>query len=930
MAQNLDPTVERESRIRRKARRMTRNLGLALLTAILTSVLLPSILTLPSAIAQQPAQTILPSILTLPGAIAQQSIQTTQTQSSATTLMQLGRERYENEQFLAAAQALQQAAEIYAHGGDALRQAQALSLQALAWQKLSKRDLAQAAIDKSVSLLDAIQQQTPEMSRIRAQALNAQGHLQLAWGQADRAVESWTTAEAAYRQAQFPSGMLGIQINQAQALQSLGLYRRAERLLDQLEGELRAEPSQLNGTIRAKGLLNLGNVLRLGGEVERARDILMEGLAIARDLQLAGDEGQALLGLGNTERVMAKRAEAIRDEAAHTQHIQTALKHYQDAQEITPAEMTRVQAQLNQIGLLVETGQLEKAQGLRSRLLQKLPRLPASRAALYARINLAQRSMEIALSEAPAIGERLAIAVQQARALKDRRVEAYALGTLGMLYEKMGDVLNAKTTTKVALTIAQAIRAPDIAYQWQWQMGRLLQAETQAEKSTLTPAMPEAIAYYTAAVETLNGLRSDLAALNPDIQFSFRESVEPVYRQLVDLLLGEEKPSIMRLKQARTVMEGLQLAEIDNFFRDACAKPEAVDIDTIDQTAAIVYPILLKDRLAVILKLPGVDNLRYYSTRETSEEQIDTAVKQLLSKLKRRSIPPGRLKTDSQRFYKWLIEPFAADLEKQVNREQSAIKTLVFVLDGSLRNVPIASLYDGERYLIERYAIAVTPGLQLLAPRTLQPDKLRVLLAGATEAPSFVDAGLGSLNNVAFEISGVKEQLDRSTSLEDEAFRQAMIRAQVKASPFNVVHLATHGNFSSNPEQTFLLDWNSRISANDIDTLFQAGAPSQERAIELLVLSACETAAGDKRAALGLAGIAIRAEVRSTLATLWQVNDASTAEFMIRFYQQLSSGRITKAEALRNAQLAFLKDYPDTDYNRPFHWAPFTLVGNWL
>ena len=183
---------------------------------------------------------------------------------------------------------------------------------------------------------------------------------------------------------------------------------------------------------------------------------------------------------------------------------------------------------------------------------------------------------------------------------------------------------------------------------------------------------------------------------------------------------------------------------------------------------------------------------------------------------------------------------------------------------------------------------------------------------------------------MTFEIAGVKEQLDRSISLENEAFRQEMIREQLKASAFDVVHLATHGNFSSNPDQTFLLDWDSRISANDIDTLFHVDDPSRERAIELLVLSACETATGDKRAALGLAGIAIRADVRSTLATLWQVNDTSTAEFMIRFYQQLSSGRLTKAEALRNVQLAFLKNYPDTDYNRPFHWAPFTLVGNWL
>ena len=148
--------------------------------------------------------------------------------------------------------------------------------------------------------------------------------------------------------------------------------------------------------------------------------------------------------------------------------------------------------------------------------------------------------------------------------------------------------------------------------------------------------------------------------------------------------------------------------------------------------------------------------------------------------------------------------------------------------------------------------------------------------------------------------------------------------------PFNVVHIATHGTFSSNPEQTYLLDWKKRIRVKDLDNLLRVREEQIATPIELLVLSACETAAGDKRAALGLAGIAIRAGTRSTLATLWQVNDASTAEFMVQFYQQLKNPQITKAEALRQAQLAFLNKYVGTDYNRPYHWASFILVGNWL
>ena len=169
-------------------------------------------------------------------------------------------------------------------------------------------------------------------------------------------------------------------------------------------------------------------------------------------------------------------------------------------------------------------------------------------------------------------------------------------------------------------------------------------------------------------------------------------------------------------------------------------------------------------------------------------------------------------------------------------------------------------------------------------------------------------------------------------ALIDQVFLNNNIQNGLAQTPFNVVHFATHGKFSSDPEQTFILDWQQRISAQDMDILLRVNEPERavKNPIELLVLSACETASGDSRAALGLAGIAIRAGTRSTLATLWQVNDASTTEFMVRFYKELTNPKVTKADALRNAQLSFLKDNPRTRHNRPNRWAPFTLVGNWL
>ena len=139
------------------------------------------------------------------------------------------------------------------------------------------------------------------------------------------------------------------------------------------------------------------------------------------------------------------------------------------------------------------------------------------------------------------------------------------------------------------------------------------------------------------------------------------------------------------------------------------------------------------------------------------------------------------------------------------------------------------------------------------------------------------------------------------------------------------MHIATHGQFSSQADRTFIVAWNSQINVKELDNLLRRREQEKPRPIELLVLSACETADGDNRAALGLAGVAVRAGARSTLATLWRVNDKSTATLMVKFYQELAKEGVTKAQALRRAQLSLLEN----EYKSPYYWAPFVLVGNW-
>ncbi|WP_094672920.1 CHAT domain-containing protein [Hydrocoleum sp. CS-953] len=306
------------------------------------------------------------------------------------------------------------------------------------------------------------------------------------------------------------------------------------------------------------------------------------------------------------------------------------------------------------------------------------------------------------------------------------------------------------------------------------------------------------------------------------------------------------------------------------------------------------------DRLEVILSLPDRPLLHYITP--LPQEEIQSTLEQLYSAFYIGFSQKERLKL-AQEVYNWLIQPAEVDLAA------NNIQTLVFVLDGFLRNIPMASLYDGQQYLIEKYSIGLSQGLQLF-PEGLESARLNVLMLGLTEARQ----GFTPLPGVGVEIEEIAKKIDSKTILLNEEFTQVAFQKKVEGKPFRVVHLATHGQFSSDPEETFLLTWDTRLQVKEFSELLQ----EQNRdPIELLILSACQTAAGDNRAGLGLAGLALRSGARSTLATLWSVDDLSTAEFMIDFYQVLttkSETNLTKAEALRQAQIALIKN---PQYNHP-------------
>jgi CHAT domain-containing protein len=608
---------------------------------------------------------------------------------------------------------------------------------------------------------------------------------------------------------------------------------------------------------------------------------LLLSLATAEELDLPQAESAALLSLGNTARAIANREQAqfppatvALDVALNQQGsvkaalapYQPAIDYYEQAATRADSPQTQIQARLNYLSLLVDIDQFwqqataaaietaakttiddpnfraeivggsqklqaelerditQKTAALTAQIQSQLDQSPLSRTAVYNRINFAQSLLRLE-GTTPNVAQLLVTAAKDARTLKNSPAQAQALGLLGQVYEQNGQLSEAQKLTEEALRLAPASENPEIAYLWERQLGRILNAEGDTRG---------AIAAYDVSFNTIQALRSDLAATT---------SVEPIYREFVSLLLQSE-PDQQNLNKARRVLESLQIAEIDNFFRDPCSTTasELVQIDDVDRQAAVIYPIILSDRIEVIFALPGQD-LRHYQTR-IAKQEVEDVIERLRSQALSDPQFPERLREargnlQQQQFiqtiqidlqqtldrdilplanqmYNWLVAPVEADLAK------SGVKTLVFVLDGAFRNIPMALLYDGQQFLIEKdYNVALSLGLQLTAPQPLTRQPIKVLAAGVTrELPQL---GLPPIPKVEQELRLIKQIFADSEVLLDKQFTKLKLQQELEESTFPVVHLATHGRFSSTPEQTFIVSGdepgNDLINVKELENL---------------------------------------------------------------------------------------------------------------
>ena len=530
------------------------------------------------------------------------------------------------------------------------------------------------------------------------------------------------------------------------------------------------------------------------------------------------------------------------------------------------------------------------------------------------------------------------------------RLRSQAEGYLADLYRSQDLNDDALSWLEKAIFDAQQVNAVDLLMQWELNSGELLKANHNYS---------EAITAYQHAIKHLNDIRYSLPANLPDGQSSIRGFVDPIYRGLADILLMQaekardntEKQQL--LSQAIDAIETIKQTELEDYFNDRCLvdEDEFLDLKTaIRPNIAIIYPVILADRVELLFRTGENKDFKQSST-PVSNIIVNQAIEQTAQYLREGQ---GNYRPTSRQLYQWLLKPNDEFLKSQ------GIKTLVYLPDGALRQVPFSILLNDKRFAIEDYEIVTLPRLLLKQNVVYKETKKQALLAAlskpdggsldellqggfnnilgqrsveSTALPEMTvkDKALSerallveqlSLPSVIQEVSSLQKSFN-NTALINQQFTEQEFKSSVMTGQYDLVHIASHGFFGKNAENSFIMLYDRNLKLSEFQNILNV-EQIKYKPIDLLTLSACQTASGDDKALLGFSGIAIKTNTLSAIGTLWSVNDEATSTFMKDFYRHLESE--PKATALRQAQLGLLKT---PKFKHPYYWSPFILVGHW-
>lgn len=786
-----------------------------------------------------------------------------------------------------------------------------LALNWLVWPHVGAADEMQPDRNPSIA--------SPEQEMQRGKSRFQQGSFA-------QAAVHWMDAARLYEERGQPKEQCQALINLAHALQQEGQIRRAQGTL---QTALKLSEQTGNRLLTATILGQLGNTAHVLGKEEIATEHLTKALTLAREENRSGLVAALLNDLGNSLSARQQFAEAI-DVYAESRSLAVETNQL-------PLAMT---AQVNGATALLQNQQVSDAQRQFDQAWQTAQSLPDSRAKTAGMLNVAlgYQDLHAALAASrqgvakkqdagkvrttegqPSAGmggpllrrsaEVLTAAGDVATRIGDARGQSYAWGYLGELLEKEHRQAEALEYSRKASFAAQQVNAPESLYRWQWQAARLLKAEGKED---------EALEAYQRAVTLLKPIRYEYSVGYQGRHHSFYDSVAPLFVEYEDVLLRRAsasktpEQSEQWLVRVKDTVENSYAAELQDYFQDDCvatARSQRRD-GTLPPHTAVVYPISLPDRLELMVETAdGLKQVGVPVKGDRLTKEIRT-FRQLIQDPRSQNYL-----SSAQTLYGWLVAPLQPGLQA------AGITTLVVVPDGALRTIPIGALHDGKQFVVDKFAVAVTPSMELVDFNPAQRRKGTLLSVGLTESVEGVAAPL----YVESEVQAVRT-LYGGKLLMNKQFSSPILEQEIKDQGVGIVHVASHTFIGNDAKESFVLAHDGKISMDRLSQLVGLQQYRQQP-LDLLTLSACETAADDDRAGLGLTGVAVKTGARTALASLWVTENESTSELISEFYRQLQDPAVTKAVALQRAQQKILAQ---RGRSHPSYWASFLLINNWM
>ena len=722
-------------------------------------------------------------------------------------------------------------------------------------------------------------------------------------GNPGEAIPYWQKAIAIYRKDNSPANLAATLTDTARAYNDLGQPRFAIPLL--------AEALTISDRLKLIEVKNvaylaLGNARTIEGDYSSAIVAYKKSIAnigrLREELPIVlwnnlskAYEQQALV---TEQRAIAVENEGLvadelwqqgrRDRAMAVKAANKAVEIGSNSQSLARAEALIQIAKLAENQKSSDSESIEQAAAI-------FNNLPDSVAKVYALINFAR------VNNSTNIESVLNSAIEIAQKLDNPRVVSFATGEIGKYYESQQQYEKALYWTRQAQLAAEGI--PDSQYRWDWQAARIYQQ---------TGNNIAAMKSYENAIASLQLIRSDLAKDRGNYQLNFQNDIEPVYRSLMELLLSDEA-SPSNSQQALQIKDLLQLSELENFFQDDCFELKtATEADRLaylkESNAAIVNTIILDEQTYLIWQLPNGKTQKY--AIDISQTELENIVTQWRYDLENKA--NDNYLNLSQQLYQLLFPP---ELRTQLATIQP--QNLIFVNDGILRNVPMAALHDGQKFLVENYGVSNSLGLNIRIEQST-PMVERAIAFGLTLATE----AFPPLPYVKVEI----EKLDNFVANEqflNNKFNYQNFKQEIESSKSSLVHIATHGQFGGTAENTFLQAYRSRISLFQLEEILSNHNNNfPDTPIQMLVLSACDTASSNPRATLGMSGVAVRSGVGNILGSLWAVNDREIVSLIDGFYRYWIEDKLNRSEALRQAQLDLIGSFDP----HPSNWSSMILI----